>query len=1141
MNVTMEDLEETYGDATMTEISLEKRLASRWEYYSKVLMGLARNPDAAAGIMGLNASIFRAAFRPPPNTAMHNFTVDLTAQVRRRDDPGRMVIIILAYSIIIGVSLFGNLLVCHVVVRTRRLHTLTNTFLANLALSDLLMTALNIPFNVARVLLDDWPFGGLMCSMVPFVQVISVYVSAFTMVAIALDRYQVIVHPLKPRLGAWHGAVIITVVWLLAALVSLPYAIYSQVMEVFTYRKLTRCQAHYPSPALQFRQWLTLATFLTQYVVPLGVTAVAYVGVTRRVWWRAVVGAATQEQLSLQLKTKKKTVKMLVVVVVLFALCWMPLNTYHLVVDFGVTVGPSRHSSTVFFICHWFAMSNVCYNPFIYCWLNDHFRAGAKAWLWCAARKLCHVPLPHDDDEPQGVRISRPRGSVTLSSSALASGSVSRKLVGGVGSVRSTHHHHHRHQASDFHVALDELINTPMPSRRSQHSFKSNSSLRGSKQRQKTNTKPNIGEPRGVHSDKSSSPKVVSITQGLQDASSVVSCTHGNLSSSFSEMPCIEVDLPCVLNLRQISPQPPEVLQVTSPHSKVDEISSNLREEEATEEPEGNRDDWRNKTRSRSEKDAIDVEKLDIVYVESERLPTDPTLGPIPEESPRTSCPRTLIRCPTSPSAQHSLPQSQLSLYASEVPESKNISHLTAKSSLERSNNKSLNGDSDPIVPSPITPTQHSVTISKTKQTKNPITIIRAIRDITVSLARRLTALTSRNSSSRSTSKMSHDTRGRTCTPSLCWTEGETSTNPVSVKSSPITALNQEDTVTNLTKFSKCRECRSPATTQRDDHHQVTLPNIVLADTRDAHTLPGPQFSDQQSEETDSPRGPDSRLSPSCRGSHSVSSPSGHGSPQRLPGHGASGVAMVDPAAIILRPLHNSRTHVSGSRSGLYDFSLPSQTHISHISWPVSPRYIHTRKNEGEIRLLSHIPVTKGDTAPPDATRLTNNSNTPENRNSPSSSHELSVFLTTKDNTLHATESSPNNKSFRSSFHGLSLTSRVSQADTCDSSKSTTDSSSSSSDDQGGRTSPRSTRYSLRTHSTPELCSIPHGSTVAPELGVHSNSTTTSWTVRFSSPSTRVSPDGTSSPTLCRPCWTAPPGPSHHHEDVSSQELTSTP
>ena len=42
-----------------------------------------------------------------------------------------------------------------------------------------------------RILLDDWPFGALMCNLMPFAQVTSVYVSAFTMVAIALDRYQV--------------------------------------------------------------------------------------------------------------------------------------------------------------------------------------------------------------------------------------------------------------------------------------------------------------------------------------------------------------------------------------------------------------------------------------------------------------------------------------------------------------------------------------------------------------------------------------------------------------------------------------------------------------------------------------------------------------------------------------------------------------------------------------------------------------------------------------------------------------------------------------------------------------------------------------------------------------------------------------
>lgn len=64
----------------------------------------------------------------------------------------------------------------------------------------------------------------------------------------------------------------------------------------------------------------------------------------------------------------------LLVVISLFALCWLPLNVYHLVSDVGASESATRHNSTAFLICHWLAMSSVCYNPFVYCWLNANFR-----------------------------------------------------------------------------------------------------------------------------------------------------------------------------------------------------------------------------------------------------------------------------------------------------------------------------------------------------------------------------------------------------------------------------------------------------------------------------------------------------------------------------------------------------------------------------------------------------------------------------------------------------------------------------------------------------------------------------------------------------------------------------------------------
>ena len=73
---------------------------------------------------------------------------------------------------------------------------------------------------------------------------------------------------------------------------------------------------------------------------------------------------------------------MLVVVVALFAVCWMPLHVFHLVVDLSVALqdymeqatGDQRRLFIVIYCCvHWLAMSNSFVNPVIYGFLNDCF------------------------------------------------------------------------------------------------------------------------------------------------------------------------------------------------------------------------------------------------------------------------------------------------------------------------------------------------------------------------------------------------------------------------------------------------------------------------------------------------------------------------------------------------------------------------------------------------------------------------------------------------------------------------------------------------------------------------------------------------------------------------------------------------
>ena len=91
-------------------------------------------------------------------------------------------------------------------------------------------------------MLDDWPFGSLMCSLVPFTQSVSVFVSSYTMTAIAVDRYHVISTPLHVRAEFRDGYWKLAIIWSISLALSTPWAVYHTVQPVFTCRTLHRCQ-----------------------------------------------------------------------------------------------------------------------------------------------------------------------------------------------------------------------------------------------------------------------------------------------------------------------------------------------------------------------------------------------------------------------------------------------------------------------------------------------------------------------------------------------------------------------------------------------------------------------------------------------------------------------------------------------------------------------------------------------------------------------------------------------------------------------------------------------------------------------------------------------------------------------------------
>ena len=94
------------------------------------------------------------------------------------------------YLLMVLIAVGGNLVVIWVVVGNRRMRTVTNYFLVNLAVCDILITVFNTMFNFIYMCRSHWPFGVLYCKFISFVVPCTITASVFTFIAIAIDRWK---------------------------------------------------------------------------------------------------------------------------------------------------------------------------------------------------------------------------------------------------------------------------------------------------------------------------------------------------------------------------------------------------------------------------------------------------------------------------------------------------------------------------------------------------------------------------------------------------------------------------------------------------------------------------------------------------------------------------------------------------------------------------------------------------------------------------------------------------------------------------------------------------------------------------------------------------------------------------------------
>ncbi|RUS87480.1 hypothetical protein EGW08_004734 [Elysia chlorotica] len=175
----------------------------------------------------------------------------------------------------------------------------------------------------------------------------------------------------------------IVAIWIISISISLPLGIYHEVN--LSNDSVYMCGEQWPKA--EASQFFTVTSLVLHYIVPCVIISFCYIKVSAALRKRSKVkigsGQRTREREEMEIRRNRRTNKMLIAMVVIFLLCWMPLNLTNLMRDAHESLEKWYYFTLVFFLAHVAAMSSTIYNPFLYAWMNDNFKKEFRHVLPC--------------------------------------------------------------------------------------------------------------------------------------------------------------------------------------------------------------------------------------------------------------------------------------------------------------------------------------------------------------------------------------------------------------------------------------------------------------------------------------------------------------------------------------------------------------------------------------------------------------------------------------------------------------------------------------------------------------------------------------------------------------------------------------
>ncbi|XP_050676126.1 adipokinetic hormone/corazonin-related peptide receptor variant I-like [Leptidea sinapis] len=324
------------------------------------------------------------------------FSTDLTMNITDNDvdsvgesDQGFVVGI---YTGLFMVGAAGNMAVFIALVRSRRRKSRVNLLMTHLVIADLIVTFIVIPLEISLLnnftrsgckchigwrTTNEWLAGNFACKFFLVLRAFGLYLSSNVLVCISLDRFFAVLYPLRLAIARKRSKTMLTVAWVVALLCSAPQSLVFRVMHHPKVPEFEQCVSFEAFSNHHQELAYNLTCLLAMYFLPLIIITVCYACIFCEISKnsREISGkCASSKQGRIQLRrsdqrplarARRRTLRMTVTIVTVFACCWLPYATMTLwyMFDRKSAMHVSTRVQDLFFIM---AVSNSCMDPLVY-------------------------------------------------------------------------------------------------------------------------------------------------------------------------------------------------------------------------------------------------------------------------------------------------------------------------------------------------------------------------------------------------------------------------------------------------------------------------------------------------------------------------------------------------------------------------------------------------------------------------------------------------------------------------------------------------------------------------------------------------------------------------------------------------------